>query len=73
MTPERCVADTNVAVTANGANVAASQECVAASGRALEQVMAGGHLFIDASGWIVEEYRNNLAPYGTLVQIRFRE
>jgi hypothetical protein len=26
--------------------------------------MARGHLFIDASGWIVEEYRNNLAPYG---------
>ena len=56
MTPVRCVVDTNVAVTANGGNEAASQECVAASARALEQVMARGHLFIDATGWIVEEY-----------------
>ena len=57
MMPVRCVVDTNVAVTANGGNAAASQECEAASARVLEQVMARGHLFIDAAGWIVEEYR----------------
>lgn len=63
--PVRCVVDTNVAVTANGGDTAAaSQQCVAASARALEQVMVRGHLFIDASGAIVREYRDNLAPYG---------
>lgn len=64
MTPVRCVVDTNVAVTGNGGNGAASQQCVAACARALQEVMARGHLFIDASGSIVAEYRNNLAPYG---------
>jgi hypothetical protein len=60
----RCVVDTNVAVTGNGSNGAASQQCAAACARALQEVMARGHLFIDASGWIVSEYRSNLVPYG---------
>jgi hypothetical protein len=60
----RCVVDTNVPVTANGGNGAASAECVNASARALQEVMTGGHLFIDADGWIVQEYRDNLSPYG---------
>ena len=60
----RCVVDTNVAVTANGANGDASAACVAASARALQHVMERGHVFIDPAGHIVEEYRNNLAPHG---------
>ncbi len=64
MTPIRCVVDTNVPVIANGRNDAASAACVAASARALQQIMARGHVFIDSGGTIVEEYRNNLEPYG---------
>jgi hypothetical protein len=59
----RRVVDTNVPATANGAHGAASADCVAACGRALQQVM-GGHLFVDNAGTIVAEYRNNLAAFG---------
>lgn len=60
----RCLIDTNVLVTANGANDAASAICAANSAKAVQEVMTTGHLFLDAGGRIIEEYRNNLAPYG---------
>jgi hypothetical protein len=63
MTPLRRVVDTNVPVTANGAHEDASADCVAACGRALQQVMDGGHLFVDNAGSIAAEYRNNLAAF----------
>ena len=62
--PLRCVVDTNVAATANGANSAASSSCVAASARALQAVMATGHVFIDDGSRIVSEYRANLRAKG---------
>lgn len=62
--PVRCVVDTNVLLTANGGNAAASPECMAASGRALQQVKDEGHVFVDAAGAIMTEYRNNLTPFG---------
>lgn len=64
MCPLRCVVDTNVAATANRANPGASSACAAASGRALRAVMATGHVFVDAGGAIVEEYRRHLSPKG---------
>jgi hypothetical protein len=62
--PLRCVVDTNVATTANGANVGAPPACVAASARALQQVMQGGHVFVDHGGTIVAEYRKHLSAKG---------
>lgn len=62
--PLRCVVDTNVATTANGANEGAPASCVAASARALQLVMAAGHVFIDDGGRIVGEYRANLNAQG---------
>lgn len=62
--PLRCVVDTNVAATANGANAEAPPACVAASARALQRVMARGHVFIDAGDRIVAEYRQNLRAAG---------
>jgi hypothetical protein len=62
--PARCVVDTNVAATANGANPGTSLECVAASARALKAVMEHGHVFIDDGGAIVAEYRRNLSARG---------
>jgi hypothetical protein len=62
--PTRCVVDTNVATTANAANPAASLDCVAASGRALQAVMRSGHLFVDQGGLVVAEYRANLSAAG---------
>jgi len=62
--PVRCVVDTNVATTANGSNPGAPASCVAASARALWELIQRGHLFIDESGRIVGEYRNNLAAGG---------
>lgn len=62
--PLRCVIDTNVAVTANGANDGAPPECVAASARALRDVMKAGRVFVDAGGRIVAEYRANLDAGG---------
>lgn len=64
MTPLRCVVDTNVTVTANDRNNTASGACVVASAVALQQVMARGHVFVDAAGEIIHEYRRNLAPFG---------
>lgn len=61
----RRVVDTNVPVTANGANESASAACAAACARALQAVMRG-HLFIDDAGAIVTEYRNNLAAFQDL-------
>lgn len=58
--PTRCVVDTNVAVTANGGNPAASVGCAASSAKALQQVMANGHVFIDDGGRMMAEYRTNL-------------
>lgn len=63
MTPVRCVVDTNVPVVASGTSDAVGAACAAASAAALQQVMARGHLFVDAAGAIVEEYRRNL-PLG---------
>lgn len=62
--PLRCVIDTNVALTANGAAEQASPECVANSARALLQVTRHGHLFVDDAGEIVAEYRRKLNPSG---------
>lgn len=62
--PLWCVIDTNVPVTANGSNDSAPATCVAASARALQAVMEGGHVFVDDGGRIVEEYRANLDPRG---------
>jgi hypothetical protein len=62
--PERCVVDTNVATTANGANAGASPDCVLASAKALQAVVASGHVFIDDGGRIVSEYRANLRAKG---------
>ncbi len=58
--PLRCVIDTNVATTANGANDGAPQDCVAASAKALEEVMRGGHVFLDTDRRILKEYTDNL-------------
>lgn len=62
--PLRCVVDTNVTTTANGANSGAPPACVASSARALQAVMADGHVFIDDRGRIVAEYRQNLRSSG---------
>ncbi len=62
--PVRCVIDTNVTATANGANDGAPPSCVVASARALQTVMAKGHVFIDDAGCIVAEYRANLSAGG---------
>lgn len=63
-TPLRCVIDTNVAMTANGANDQVPATCIAASARALHRVMESGHVFIDDGGRIVGEYRDNLRASG---------
>ncbi|MEO8602223.1 MAG: hypothetical protein ABI629_06575 [bacterium] len=63
-TPLRCVVDTNVAMTANSANAGAPPGCVVASAKALHDVMAKGHVFIDDGGRIVAEYRANLLAKG---------
>jgi hypothetical protein len=60
MTPLRCVVDTNVLVTAAGANDAASAECEAASVQALRDLIAHGHVFIDDGGRIIGEYRQGI-------------
>jgi hypothetical protein len=52
--------DTNVMMTANGANAGAPLACVAASAKALHAVMEDGHAFVDDEGRIVAEYRANL-------------
>ncbi len=62
--PLRCVVDTNVPATANGANSSASPDCVARSARALQALVKSGHVFIDAGGLIVKEYRNSLSAKG---------
>lgn len=62
--PVRCVIDTNVTATANGANDGAPPSCVVASARALQTVMTKGHVFIDDAGCIVAEYRANLSAGG---------
>lgn len=62
--PLRCVIDTNVTTTANGANEGAPSACVVASAKALHAVMKDGHVFVDDGGRIVEEYRANLSAKG---------
>lgn len=62
--PARVVVDTNVATTANGINDAAPVDCMAESARALQAVMATGHLYVDDDGMIVAEYRGNLSAKG---------
>jgi len=64
MVPLRCVVDTNVATTANGANQGAPQACVVNSAKALQAVMGSGHVFLDQAGKIVREYRANLGASG---------
>lgn len=64
MPPNRCVVDTNVAVTANGVQTSTSRACVDASARALQAIMTDGHLFVDHRGSIVQEYRVNLNAKG---------
>jgi hypothetical protein len=56
MPPVRCVIDTNVVATAEGANTAAGPSCRVASAEALQAVMSEGHLFIDSAGLILSEY-----------------
>jgi hypothetical protein len=56
--------DTNVPITANGRNEAATPACAAASASALQQVMETGHLFVDHDGAIVREYRIHLRAQG---------
>ena len=62
--PLRCVVDTNVATTANGANPDAPASCMVASAKALQTVMARGHVFIDDGNRIIAEYRDNLSAKG---------
>jgi hypothetical protein len=62
--PLRCVIDTNVTTTANGANAGAPLSCILASVKALRDVMVKGHVFIDDGGRIVAEYRANLLAKG---------
>lgn len=62
--PLRCVIDTNVTTTANRANAGASEACIVASAKALQAVMATGHVFIDDGGRIAAEYRRHLSPRG---------
>lgn len=62
--PLRCVVDTNVATTANGRNQGVPPDCVAASARALLNVIKKGHVFVDDGGLIVKEYRANLSAKG---------
>ena len=56
MPPVRCVVDTNVVATAEGANPIAGADCRSASAAALLAVMRRGHLFLDNAGLIVAEY-----------------
>jgi len=60
MIPLSCVVDTNVLVTAAGANEAASPACVEASIAALRDLMAHGHVFIDDGGRVIAEYRQGI-------------
>lgn len=62
--PLRCVVDTNVATTANGANAGTTPACVVASARALHAVMTSGHVFVDDGGRLLSEYRANLSARG---------
>lgn len=56
MLPLRCVVDTNVVATAEGANPTAGPKCRDASAEALLEVMTQGHLFLDDTGFILDEY-----------------
>lgn len=58
--PQQCVVDTGVLMVANGANNGATEGCVARSARALSDLMLTGHVFVDNTGLIVQEYRRNL-------------
>lgn len=62
----RCVVDTNVATTANGANPGAPQSCMAASAKVLHEVMTNGHVFLDDGRRIIDEYLGNLNSRGQL-------
>jgi len=57
--PKICVVDTNVAVTANGANHM-SMECAVACQKALKQLMDSGNLLLDDQWKIITEYKGNL-------------
>lgn len=56
MPPVRCVIDTNVVATAEGANSTAGPKCRLVTAEALLSVMRHGHLFVDDAGSIVAEY-----------------
>lgn len=56
MPPVRCVVDTNVVATANGANPVAGATCKLTSAEALRAVMKHGHLYMDNDGLILDEY-----------------
>ncbi len=56
MTPRRCVVDTNVLATANGANEPAGLDCRVACADALREIMVDGHLFLDRGDLILDEY-----------------
>ena len=62
--PDGCVVDTNVPMTANGANAAAGAQCQANCARALREIMVSGHVCVDTGGRIVTEYRRNLRAGG---------
>jgi len=61
--PTPCVVDTNVAVVANGRSTAGAK-CSATCANRLSEVVADGHIVLDASGHILAEYRANLNPSG---------
>jgi hypothetical protein len=62
MAPVRCVIDTNVIATAEGANETAGAKCRVASAEALREVMTQGHLFVDHADLILEEYLGAIGP-----------
>lgn len=64
--PIRCVVDTNVALTANGANPDAGAACAAKSAAALQSIRDAGHVFIDDRRRILGEYSHKLRTKGQL-------
>jgi len=59
-----CVVDTNVAMVANGKNTAAGAKCALACAKKLNEIVEHGHVVIDDSFLLLNEYRNNLHPSG---------
>ena len=64
--PLRCVVDTNVALTANGANPGAGASCAANCATALLAISNSGHVFVDNRWLILGEYGKKLRTRGQL-------